>query len=150
MTPHRPPRPAPHPAPRRTGQAGLSLIEVLVAILIFSFGLLGFVGLQARAIQFSTGAEDSNRAALLANEMSTLLVTRLPPGATVDLSGLATEVAAWQARASDATGVGLPNGAASVAASGNGATITLTWRPTSAASTGPAYTNRYVTQVVLP
>jgi type IV pilus assembly protein PilV len=131
-------------------QAGLTLIEVLVAILIFSFGLLGFVGLQARAIQFSVGAEDTNRAALLANEMGTLLVTRLPPGVAIDLSGLSTDIAAWQARAASATGAGLPNGAASVAASGNAATITVTWRPANAASNGAASTNRYVTDVVLP
>lgn len=140
------------PARPIRAQRGLTLIEVLVSILIFSFGLLGFVGLQARAIQFSVGAEDSNRAALLANEMGAQLITHLPSGsgAAIDLSSLSTEIANWQTRAASATSAGLPNGAASVVASGNTATITVSWRATGAASTGAAYTNRYVTQVTIP
>ena len=127
----------------RSAQAGLTLIEVLVAILIFSFGLLGFVGLQARAIQYSVGAEDSNRAALLANEMATVMLTQ----GTVDEASLASEVTAWNTRAAGAA-VGLPNGAASAAHTGNVATLTITWRPTNSAATAPL--NQYVTQVILP
>jgi type IV pilus assembly protein PilV len=141
-----------HPATQRhhhrqRGQRGLTLIEVLVAILIFSFGLLGFVGLQARAIQFSVGAEDSNRAALLANEMATTMLTRN----TIDETepGLAAAIVQWQARAAS-TAVGLPNGSASAVRVGNVSTLTLTWRPTNAASTSAASTNKYVTQVILP
>lgn len=50
-------------------QTGLSLIEVMISILIFSIGILGLVGLQARAVQFSSDSEDRNRAALLADEL---------------------------------------------------------------------------------
>jgi type IV pilus assembly protein PilV len=128
-------------------QRGLTLIEVLVAILIFSFGLLGFVGLQARAIQFSVGAEDSNRAALLANEMATTMLTRN----TIDDTepGLAAAIVKWQERAAS-NAVGLPNGSASAVRVGNVSTLTISWRPANAASTGPASTNKYVTQVILP
>ena len=132
-----------HRSPRR--QTGLTLIEVLVAILIFSFGLLGFVGLQARAIQFSVGAEDSNRAALLANDMAATMIAKH----TVDTTALATEIAAWQDRAASAT-VGLPNGAASVSSAGKLATITITWRAPSAASGAANSTNKYETQLTLP
>lgn len=125
-------------------QSGLTLIEVLVAILIFSFGLLGFVGLQARAIQYSVSAEDSNRAALLANEMAATLVT------TQSASAPTSVVAAWQARASDPTGVGLPNGTATLTNSANVATITVTWQATGAASGAANSVNKYVTEVVLP
>jgi type IV pilus assembly protein PilV len=131
-----------HPA--KCQQSGLTLVEVLVAILIFSFGLLGFVGLQARAIQYSVSAEDSNRAALLANEM----------GSTILLSGVITPspaaLSAWQARASDPTGIGLPNGNGTVSVAGGVATITLTWRAAGAASGAANSTNKYVTQVVIP
>ena len=135
-----------HLAARRR-QTGLTLIEVLVSILIFSFGLLGFVGLQARAIQFSVGAEDSNRAALLANEMATTMLT----SNTVDTANaaLAAAITTWQTRAAG-TEVGLPNGSASAANVGNIATLTITWRPANAAGTGAAYNNKYMTQVILP
>ena len=55
---------------------GMTLVEVLVSLLIFSFGLLGLMGLQARALRFSIGAEDTNRAALLANEVAAQMLTR--------------------------------------------------------------------------
>lgn len=124
----------------------MTLIEVLVAILIFSFGLVGLVGLQARALQFSTSAEDTSRAALLANEMAATMVLNQTNSPTT----LASQITAWQARASDATHGGLPNGAATVAASGNVATITITWNPPSAASAAFNSQNQYVTQVVIP
>ena len=130
---------------RKSHQRGFTLIEILVSILIFSFGLLGFVGLQARAIQFSVGAEDSNRAALLANDMAATMVLK----GTVNTTTLSTDIAAWQSRASSPS-VGLPNGAASATSVGNVATLTLTWRAPSAISGTPNSTNRYQTQVTLP
>ena len=128
-------------APRR--QAGLTLIEVLVAILIFSFGLLGFVGLQARAIQYSVGAEDTNRAALLANDIGSMLVATLPDARLPDAI-----VAAWQARVADTQNGGLPNGAGTLTTDGDIVTITLTWQPPNAASGAANSTNKYVTNVV--
>lgn len=128
-------------APR--GQVGLTLIEVLVTILIFSFGLLGFVGLQARAIQYSVSAEDSNRAAMLANEISsTMLVSQ-------SASAPAAAYSAWQARVA-ASAVGLPNGQGTVSTTDNVATITLTWRAPGAASGTANSVNKYVTQFILP
>lgn len=136
-----------HPIRR---QAGLTLIEVLVAILIFSFGLLGFVGLQARAIQFSVGAEDSNRASILANEMATQMV--LLQSANVNNPAVAAEIVRWQARAASSATLGLPNVSASASSVANGvgniATLTITWRANSVASSAANATNRYVTQVV--
>ena len=131
---------------RPTPQRGFTLIEMLVAILIFSFGLLGFVGLQARAIQFSVSAEDSNRAALLANDMAATMVLK----STVDTTVLATDIVDWQARAASAT-AGLPNGAASaVTLSASNAALTITWRAPSVASGTANAINRYQTQVTLP
>lgn len=130
-------------------QTGMTLIEVLVAILIFSFGLLGFVGLQSRAIQYSVSAEDTNRAALLANEMASRMITRN----TVDVANTSLGYPDWQARVGLARDGGLPNGVGSVSVvtvpgSPAVATIVIEWKPTTAMNS--AAKNRYVTQVMLP
>ena len=118
----------------RRRASGISLIEVLVVLVLFSFGLIGVVGLQAKAVQYSVSAEDSNRAAMLANEMAAAMWTNqtvlLPPATVVD----------WQTAVADATGRGLPNGLGDVAVAGTLATITVTWRaPQDAAGTNRTY-----------
>jgi type IV pilus assembly protein PilV len=50
-------------------QSGVMLIEALIAILIFSIGILGIVGLQATAVKASGDAKYRSDAALLANEL---------------------------------------------------------------------------------
>lgn len=125
----------------RRGSRGMTLIEVLVAVLVFSFGLLGLLGLQARAVQYSIGAEDQNRAALLANELGSTML------ATGTLAVDADTLAAWQARVADASVDGLPNGTGTVDVDADVATITVSWRPPSAPE---GRENRYVTQVVAP
>ena len=55
------------PVPRR--EAGATLIESLVAILIFSFGLLGLIGLQAASIKNTAEAKYRADAAYLANQI---------------------------------------------------------------------------------
>lgn len=106
--------------PRRA--RGISLIEVLVVLVLFSFGLIGMVGLQARAVQTSVGAEDSARAALLAND----LASRMWGARSVTLDTAVID--AWNDRVGDPTQGGLPNGAGTVTVVGNVATITVTWR----------------------
>lgn len=49
-------------------QGGSVLIEVLVAFLIFSFGVLGLVGLQGAMVRNQTDAKIRTDAAFLANE----------------------------------------------------------------------------------
>jgi type IV pilus assembly protein PilV len=127
-------------------QTGMTLIEVLVAILIFSFGLLGFVGLQARAIKYSVSAEDSNRASLLANELATTMqlagTVVLPP----------TTITDWQARLSPPGAAPLLPGATanvSLDPTNTIATIKITWQPPSAASSVNSM-DTYETQVIIP
>ncbi|MEJ5153092.1 type IV pilus modification protein PilV [Comamonas sp. MYb396] len=50
-------------------QRGVLLLEALIAILIFSLGILGVVGLQAASIKQATAAEDRAKAASLANDL---------------------------------------------------------------------------------
>lgn len=134
-----------HTAPTRArSQSGFTLIEVLVAILICSIGLLGIVGLQARAIQYTVGAEDASRAVRLADEaawhMLDLNTTNLP----------ADVYAAWQARVRDPN-LGFAYGDGNIVIDPTDADriarITITWTPPGAAS--GAAPNRYSTEVAV-
>jgi len=87
-------------APRRAAQSGALLIEVLIAVLICAFGLLGFAGMQARAV--STDFETLQRSealVLLEDMVSRMNANRahagdyvsaglLGAGAVVDCTGL--------------------------------------------------------------
>ena len=50
-------------------QSGGFLLEALISILIFSFGILGIVGLQAHAIRFTNESEYRAEAMYLANSV---------------------------------------------------------------------------------
>lgn len=124
-------------------QRGAALLEALIAILVFSFGVLGIVALEASATQFSVDAEDRTRAALFASE----LATQMWASNTTALD--ADTLSAWQARV-EAAGSGLPSASASsVVDPATGlATITITWKaPWRKRS---EQTNTYSTKVMLP
>jgi type IV pilus assembly protein PilV len=139
---------APLAGPRRS-HAGFTLLEVLVSILVFSIGVLGLVGLQARATQVSIAAEDTNRAALLASDIA----ARMWNANTVSLP--AGVVTAWQTQVSTPTAGGLPGGAGTITTLPAGAPnpveaeITITWNPLGNVPGAPAQ-NRYTTTVVIP
>lgn len=119
------------------------MIEVMVSILIFAFGVLGLVGLQVQATRISEDSEDRNRAALMANE----LVAKMwaAQSVTVDKSS-------WDKRVADEANGGLHNGAGTVTTSTDAgavtATIEITWTTIARGADGSK--GRYVTQVVLP
>jgi type IV pilus assembly protein PilV len=50
-------------------QSGVSLIEVLVAVLLVSIGLLGAAGMHVRSIQYTTDTERRQMAAMMATDM---------------------------------------------------------------------------------
>lgn len=52
---------------------GFSLVEVLVAIVVLSFGLLGMVGMQAFALQANREARLQGQAAVLARELAEMM-----------------------------------------------------------------------------
>lgn len=58
---------------RKALQSGFSLIEVLISIIILSFGLLGMVGLQAAALQANRDARLQSVATTLARELSDMM-----------------------------------------------------------------------------
>jgi type IV pilus assembly protein PilV len=128
--------------PTRRHTRGISLIEVLVVILLFGFGLLGLIGLQARAQQVSVSAEDSQRAALLAQDM----VSTMWGAGSVTLPS--ATITAWQTQVANPAARGLPSGTGTVDITGNVARITVSWTPPQAAS--GATPNRYMTEVLIP
>jgi len=125
-------------------QSGMSLIEVLVSLLIFSFAFLGLISMQSRAVQASTDAEDRSRAALLADELVSTMWTQkslvLPP-ATIDL---------WQARVADQAASGLPAARPTVSApdADGVVTIAITWRAPSRRVSDQD--SQYVTRFTMP
>ena len=127
---------------RRSLGRGLSLLEVLISTVLVTVGLIGVVGLQARAVQYSVSAEDQLRATQLANELASQMWT----SRTTNLPSTVT--AAWAARVADATRSGLPNGLGEVEVTGNRARIKVSWRPVNAPATQAL--NRFVTDVTLP
>lgn len=131
-------------------QAGFALLEVLVSLLLFSFGLLGMAGLLTRAITMSVDAEDRNRAALLANEIESSMWLK---------NSIAVDTAAWQARVSDLANGGLPNATLAVTAvsgvtnslgAANTADISIAWRAVTREAGAANAGSRLVTRVVLP
>lgn len=128
----------------RRSLRGFGLIEVLMALLLFSIGVLGMVAMQARASQFSTQAEDRGRAALLANDLIATMWTR----GTTSLDN--ATLSAWQDRVADPSVDGLPDGEGEVSdPDADGVvTITISWRAPGRAATEAD--NRYLTKVVMP
>lgn len=66
------------PARRPRGSHGFVLLEALVALLIFAFGVLGVVGLQAALTKAQTGSKSRGDAALLAQELIGTMWADLP------------------------------------------------------------------------
>jgi len=129
-------------------QRGVALIEALVSIVIFSFGVLGLIGLEASAINYSVDAEDRNRAALFASEIASTMWLN----GTVSMTGtLATQYSTWQTNiANTALPTGLPNGNLVItptAGTTNSADIAITWIPQTDKT---ATTRTLTTRVILP
>lgn len=137
-----------NPSPRRgsSRQRGMALLEVLVAVLLFSLGILGLLGLQARAVTYSIDAEDRNRAALLANDVASIMwLTQ-----SVNLDEAVLE--AWQARVADAPVGGLVNGAGTVTpiAGTTSADILIEWQAPARGTSTTSPKSRLTTRVILP
>ena len=122
-------------------QRGVALLECLMALLIFSVGLLGLMGLEARVMNISVDSENRNRAAMLASEVA----SQMWLNNTVTLPNTADHIALL-ARIPDQTQGGLPGGVVTVTQIGatNAADITVTWQEVNAPP------SKLTTRVILP
>lgn len=104
-------------------EQGLSLIDVLVAVVLFSIGVLGLVALQARSTQTAVDAESRIYAAVLADDIVGVFIA-----ANTGTVPSGTLLSNWKNRVNTA----LPGGVGSVAA-GTGSTmnVSISWCPTS-------------------
>jgi type IV pilus assembly protein PilV len=109
---------------------GFVLIEVMIALLIFMFGVLGLVGLQASLTRATTDSKARADAAYLASEMVGRLWSDSGNLTAYNGSSCASTAACseWQSKVA----AGLPGGTGSVAvtvdAAGNRTeTVTVTW-----------------------
>ncbi|MDR0578808.1 MAG: hypothetical protein LBI87_15075 [Candidatus Accumulibacter sp.] len=140
-------------------QAGVALLEALIAILVFSLGILTVIGIQAASIKMAAEAQYRTRAALLADRLIGEMWTGGDSIADLETKFKSPDGAAylaWLADVKDFTnGKGLPgveDGASSTlptvqiaaldrpAGTGSGSsltadvTVTLYWRTPSMAS----------------
>lgn len=106
-------------------QTGVALLEALIAVLVFSFGILAIVGLQANAMRISTDAKIRIDASNIANKRVGEM--------WADPTNLAGHAVADQP-ISD-----LPDGKMTVAVALDVVTVTVTWKVP-----GSSDTQRYV------
>ena len=131
----------------------MSLIEVLAAVLLVSFGILGLLSLLGKSTQATVSGDDNQRAAMLASEMASILwVNNSPPTSPGALTLPAGYLAAWQVRVGDPTKAGLPTGVGTVTFAGQSAHVLIQWTPVGDAKLNSASgtQRQYMTDVVIP
>ena len=128
-------------------QKGVMLLEALVAILIFSIGVLAIVGLQATAIKEAGDARYRTDAAQLANQ---LVGQMWVVGRGTGLAGFATGGASYNTWLTDVSAAlpGVTGNPPTVTLGASGlATIVVKWKAPSEASSASAHTYTVVVQV---
>lgn len=99
---------------KRNPQCGSVLLEALIAILIFSAGILAIVGLQAAAMKNTTQAKARIDASLVADERLGKI--------WIDIPNMASYIEVDTALAV------LPNGKRTTAINGDQVTVTISWQ----------------------
>jgi type IV pilus assembly protein PilV len=140
-------------------QTGAMLLEALIAILIFSLGILAIVGLQAVSITQANDAMFRTHASLLANELigqmwTTVDRTQADPLSAFRSSPAGAAYTAWLAKVqADLPGVSASTNSPNVAvtADDNGVlsvvTIDLFWKLPSEPANVPAHHYVVTTQI---
>lgn len=118
-------------------QSGVSLLEVMIAVLVLAVGVLGAASLQLNAIRYSASAGHSTQAALTARDMLDRM--RANPsalasygaasvaGACAVNSGGVSIAAQDMADFVQAVTCALPSATASIAIAGDRATVSISW-----------------------
>lgn len=115
-----------------SSQQGVVIIEAMIAILIFSVGVLGIVGMQASMIKNTSESQYRSEASYLAQQQIGVLWTS-PDSLPADGSVTNIDVSSQ-----------LPQGAMTVTRSGDQYTVTITWR-----QAGQETTHQYRTVAVI-
>jgi len=108
-------------------QAGVMIIEALVAILIFSLGIVALMGMQATSIAQTSQAKYRTDASYLATQILGKMWVDQGPNGTNLASYQSSSYAGrqdWDAQVA-AT---LPQGAATIVVAGTLVTVTITWK----------------------
>jgi type IV pilus assembly protein PilV len=121
----------------RPMQRGFILLEGLIAILLFSFGILALVGMQAAAIRGGSDAKYRADASFLADKLvaqmwlddQTLLATNYDTGGNFVSTSSKPKLSAWLQDLSSAQ-TGLPRAVAQVGvvAATNTVTVAIQWQ----------------------
>jgi len=110
-------------AAARSPQQGVMLLEALVAILIFTLGIIAVMGMQAASISQVTQAKYRTDASYLANQIIGKMWTDFPNLSSYSSAGYAGR-ATWNAAVAST----LPTGNGVIAIAGTTATVTVTWK----------------------
>jgi len=141
----------------KRGQTGFTMLEVLVAIIVLSFGLLGLAGLQADGLRNNTSAYMRSQATLMAYDMLDRMRANMQGVESGDYDNLLNTTPADPACISSGCSIAqmtqhdafewsqklaelLPSGQGLVTGSGVGSvfTITVMWDDTRSGATGTA------------
>lgn len=125
-------------------QAGLSLVEVLVTVVLVGVGLLGIAGLQLTSVQNTNSAAQRFQATLLAEDIVERMRANraqamtgryeIGVGAAVGSVGLARDdLLDWRGALGE-----LPGGDGGIEFDGNEVTVTVRWTDASNANAGDA------------
>jgi type IV pilus assembly protein PilV len=113
------------PRPRSLqSQGGVMLLEALVAILIFTVGVIAVMGMQAVSIQQVSQAKYRTDASYLANQIIGQMWVDQPNLAAYATAGGTPGRAAWDAVVAST----LPAGSATITVATRLVTITINWR----------------------
>ena len=108
---------------RMKAQEGVMLLEALIAIMLFSIGIVAVMGMQAAAISQVTQSKFRTDASYLANQIIGKMWTDQANLAGYTSAGSAQRVA-WDGVVSKT----LPNGGATITLANRTATVTVTWK----------------------
>ena len=107
----------------RQSQEGVMLIEALVAILIFTIGVIAVMGMQAVSIEQVSQAKYRTDASYLANQITGAMWVDQPHLASYATVGYTGRVA-WDAVVAST----LPAGSAVIVVNGTLVTVTINWQ----------------------
>jgi type IV pilus assembly protein PilV len=107
----------------RQSQSGVMLIEALVAILLFSVGVVAVMGMQAVSIEQVSQAKYRADASYLANQIAGRMWVDQANLATYTTPGTAGRTT-WDATVAST----LPQGTGTIAIAGTMVTITVNWK----------------------